>query len=258
MSRMAAGFLSKSVTWLGHLVERGIGQAKKAKQSVEGRGGLQPILSLESRLSTSKIQQLIHLFEDRFIPPALPLLKEKTVLEIGEGPLRFQDPIAEKKPKFFCGVVANGSEGGRATKEGSGTVVKASFKTVPFEDQFFDLVICRLASPKQGDVISLFKELGRILMPEGTAFLIDYHPFGGYAKSGTQRLRAVQSSIRGLEDYFKMSQMAELAVLEVREGFVDDTLRNQFTTTAEMAAFREIKGTPLVLFLKLMKRRKKV
>lgn len=255
---MAARFLSSTVTWLGHLVERGIGQAKKAKQSVEGRGGLQPILSLESRLSMAKIQQLIHLFEDRFVPPALPLLKEKAILEIGEGPLRFQEHITEKRPKFFCGVLANGPEGGRTMKEGSSYLVKASFKTIPFEDQFFDLVICRLASPKQGDVISHFKELGRILMPEGTAFVLDYHPFGGYAKSGTQRLRAVQSSVRGLEDYFKMSQMAELAIVEVREGFVDDTLRNQFTTAAEMAAFRELKGTPLVLFLKLMKRRKKL
>lgn len=256
-----SGFLQKSMEAVGRLIEQGIGQAKKAKKSVEAKSGLQPILSLESRLPLPKIRQLIDLFTERFVPPSLPNVKDKAVLEMGEWPLRFSALMMERRPKVFCGAIADGPVAGglektKVIKEEIPYLLRASFKSVPFEDQFFDLVICRLASPHQGDVISSFKELGRLLMPEGVGLVVDYHPFGGYAKSGTERLRSVQATIRGLEDYFKVCQMAELAVTEVREGFVDDTLRNQFTTPQEMAAFRELKGTPLVLFLKVKKQRK--
>ncbi len=247
--------LHKGAGFLGNLIERVVGKAKQAKEGLDKKAGIQPILSLESRLPVLKLKQLIDLMGERFVLSAIPSLAEKTVLEVGEGSLKFQKLILDKKPKVFCGVSVG--ESGKLPQSGMPFVLKGSFKSIPFEEAFFDWALCRLASPLQGDVISSIKELGRVLAPEGEGFLLDYHPFGLYAKGGKERLRSVQSTIRGVEDYFKMAKMAGLAVTDLHEGFIDDTLRNQFTLPDEMSAFREIKGTPLVLFLRVMKQRKK-
>lgn len=250
-------FLQRLMEFIGGLLEKILGQAKKAKGTYEKKGGLQPILSLESRLSLPKLKNLIGHFTERFVPPALPALKDKTVLEIGEENLKFQKPILEKKPKVYCGVIVGDCASLTSSQQGIPFVLKGSFKSIPFEEGFFDCVICRLSTPQQGDVISAFKEMARVLSPEGEGLILDYHPFGLFAKSGKERFRSVQSTLRGVEDYFKMCRLSGLAVEDLHEGFIDDTLRNQFTTPEEMAAFREIKGTPLVIFLKVVKQRKK-
>ncbi len=251
-----AEFLKKVMGFFGRLVEKILGQAKKAKVTYEKKSGLSPLLSLESRLPLPKLRQLIDLFGERFFLPAFPSLKEKTVLEIGESGLKFERPVLEKKPKMFCGLMIGEENGAPNPPPGVSLYLKGSLKQIPFEDQFFDCVACRLTTPQQGDVISAFKEMGRILVPDGVGLVIDYHPFGLFAKGGAQRLRSVQANIRGVEDYFKMCRVAGLQVVDLHEGFVDDTLRNQFVTPQEMATFREIKGTPLVIFLKVVRLRK--
>ena len=64
----------------------------------------------------------------------------------------------------------------------------------------------------------------------------------------------MQATIRGLEDYYKMCRVSALSIVDMHEGFIDDTLRNQFATPDEMSAYREIKGTPLVIFLQMVKK----
>ncbi len=247
--------LEKGVGFLGRVVEKLVGQAKKAKEKVGTEtSGLHPIMALESRLSLAKIRQLIDLVGDRFMMQTLPPLREKTVLELGENPLRFQKTILEKKPKVFCGMVVDDNLP-TLLAPASSLVLKGNLKSIPFENDFFDCVVAHIATPHQGDVVSAFKEIGRVLVPGGTGFILDYHPFGLYAKSGTGRMRSIQATIRGLEDYYKMCRVASLSITDMHEGFIDDTLRNQFAASEEMNAFREIKGTPLVLFLQVTKKR---
>lgn len=246
--------LEKGMSFLGRMVERVIGQAKKAKVTYETRAGLQPILALESRLPLPKIKQLIDFVGDRFFNQSLPVLKDKTVLEIGEAPLRFQKIIADKKPKAMSGIFVDGVMEQSITGNIPNLYLKGSFKAICFEENFFDCVVARLCSSQQGDVISAIKEIGRVLAPNGVGLILDFHPFGLYAKTGNVRLRSVQATIRGLEDYYKMCRVAGLGIVDLHEGFVDDLLRNQFATNEELNAFREMKGTPLVLFLVVTKR----
>lgn len=241
-----------------------LGQAKKAKATVAaagGRGlaaggGLVPVLALEARVGLPKLKQLINLQADRFVSQSLPMVAGKTVLEIGEGVPRFQKIIIEQKPKTFCGIFVDDV----SLKVGTDSPVmmsKGSFRGIPFEENFFDCVVARVTTPHQGDVVTAFKEIGRTLLPDGVALILDFHPFGLYAKTGTTRLRSHQSTISGLEDYFKMARVSGLSVSDLHEGFLDDTLRNQFVSPQEMNTFRELKGTPLVLFLVVTKQRPK-
>lgn len=241
------GFFSRLLSSLA-------GKAKKAKATVGAKSGLKPVLSLESRLTIPRIRELLRLIWDRLLPTLLPDLSAQSVLEVGEYPLVFKQCINDKKPRLFCGLVVG--SGGEASAGTFPLISKGTFRSFPFGDDFFDSVVCQLASPYQEDVVSAFKEVGRVLAGGGVGYIFDFHPFGLYAKSGTDRLRSYQSTIRGLEDYFKMCQVGGLGVEDVREGFLDDTLRNRFTTPEDTALFRELKGTPLLLFLKVSKNRK--
>lgn len=233
-----------------------VGHAKKAKESVEQRSGLKPILSLETKLTIPRLKKLIDLTSDRFIPKMLPPLKEKTVLEIGEGPLRFQNGVLQREPRIFCGLVVR-PDYSTSAKGSSPWIVKGTMRSIPFEQNYFDCIVANLMTPHQGDVISAFKEMGRLLVPEGLAYILDFHPFGAYSKSGTERLHSPQATIRGLEDYYQMCKISGLTIVDLHEGFLDDTLRHEFTTPEELQTYRDLRGTPLVLFLMVTKPRRK-
>jgi len=77
---------------------------------------------------------------------------------------------------------------------------------------------------------------------------IDYHPYGLYAKKGPNRLRSVESSIRGAEDYYRICRAAGLRVVDLREAFVDENLRSYFGDD-QISAYRSMKGSPLTIYL---------
>ena len=245
--------LRKGMVRIGHFLEKAIGQAQKAKKSVELHGGIKPVLSLEARFSMEKLKQLIDLAADRLVQSSIPSLSGKVVAEMGEASLRYWKGIQSKRPKLLCGFLVGNAPQEKVTPDV--LLSRGSFKTLPFEDHFFHWAVARLSTPMQGDVIGFFKELGRVLAPDGEALVVDYHPFGLFAKTGSARLRAVEATIRGLEDYYKMSRVAGLTPVEVRECFFDDTLRGHFSSAEELASFRDVKGTPLAIGLTLRKMR---
>lgn len=242
----------KKESFFKKILGRFLGEAKKAKSVLEGRGALQPLLALESRIGFPKMRLLIGMVSERFFTASLPPVTQKNVLEIGEGLSVFHSALLAQQPRFFCSLAA-GDVGVEKARESGYPVVKGTLKNIPFETGFFDCLLARLTTPLQGDVVGTIKEIGRVLAPGGTGLILDFHPFGLYAKTGTDRLRSHQSTIRGMEDYFRMCKVAGLNVSDVHEGFLDDMVRSQFTSPDELNAFRELKGTPLVLFLAVRK-----
>ena len=248
--------LKKGMEKMGNFLERLIGQAKHAKVTYETRVGMQPVLALESRLKIEKLKQILDTLTDRMVLPLFPSLKDKVVLEMGEGPLHYLSSFAERKTRLSSGLSVGEGPAVNGPVPSGALVMRGQLKSLPFESNYYDFVAARLTTPLQGDVLASVKEIGRVLAPDGEAILVDYHPFGLYAKSGTARMRSVESSIRGIEDYYKMCKLAGLTVTELKEVFLDDTVRQFFTTTEELAAFRDLKGTPLVLCLLVSKVRR--
>lgn len=233
---------------IGRFVERVIGHAQKAKVQVGTRGGVQPILSFESLLGTNRIGQLISVATERVVLPAIPELKEGTALDVGEGPPPFLKRFIERGARTAIGFeIGGGSQGTQGDQE-KGYVVRGKVSAIPFGDDFFDYLTVRLATPFQGDIIKVVREVGRVAAPGGQGVLIDYHPYGLYAKKGPDRLRSVESSIRGAEDYYRICRAAGLRVVDLREAFIDENLRGFFEGD-QLAAYRSLKGTPFAIFL---------
>ena len=174
----------KSSGFLGNIFERLVGLPKQAKETIDkGRGG-SPLLSLESRIPAAKLTQLIDAISERFVQTHLPPLAQKKVLELGEGKLPYQKMLLDKNPQLLAGLVA-GDVQGRGAQNASSIFLQGNFRAIPFANQFFDFVVARLTTPLQGDVVSAVKEIGRVLAPGGTTLILDFHPFGLFAKSGS-------------------------------------------------------------------------
>ncbi|MFH1874401.1 MAG: methyltransferase domain-containing protein [Pseudomonadota bacterium] len=248
MSKSIEDSLRQLMYWAGHGIEKIIGKVQKAKVSVVARPGVQPILSLESQLALDKIQDLIAFAIERFYLPVIPHLEGKSCLEIGAGKPVFATQFLQKQAKAMITVNTGYGESPIQGDASRGFIVKAETHNLPFENDFFDYTAARLASSAQKDILNTIKEITRTLSPGGQGVFIDFHPFGLYAKKGPQRLLSLESNIKGLEDYYKICRTAGLRIMNIKEAFIDEGLRSKFSQS-EIQTYRNIKGTPLIIFV---------
>lgn len=247
--------LRRAMTALGRVVEQAIGKAKQAKVQVESRGGVQPLLALESQLDMPRIRELIEAATQKLLAGAIPDLKGHPALEVGEDCGAYAPKLLGAQAGSVISIelsAAASPQQGDATR---GYVVRAQPSRLPFHGNRFAYALGRFATPQQGDVVAAVQEVGRVLAGGGQGVIVDYHPFGLYAKRGAQRLRPAESGLRHFEDYYRLCKAAGLRVVDVREAFIDEELRTLFRES-EIAAYRSLKGTPLLLFLFVYKPKK--
>lgn len=242
--------LRKIIIPVGHAVERVIGQAKKAKQSVGSGGGMQPILALESQLQMAKLKELISKATTRVVEQFVPMIGDKPAVELCDGPSVFGELLKGRGASQVIHVDIGASTLDALSMHKNGIYeVRAQVRKVPFEDNYFHLALACLTTSCQGEFIKAAKEIGRMVAPGGDAIFTDFHPFGLYAKKGSVRIRPREANIRGLEDYYKICKVAGFRVTDVREVFIDEAMRPYFVTPDEKAAFKGVKETPLIICL---------
>lgn len=259
MGKEFENVLRKGMIKLGHAVEAVIGHAQKAKGSVSHVRSVrtvEPILAIESQLSMPKIKELISTSVERVVRPLVPNLIDKAAIEVCDGPTRFGAQLKEKGVATLVHVDIGGAAGGYPKELGASNVssIRASIRSLPFEDEFFDYCIANLATARQGDVIRSVKEIGRQIVLGGSTLIVDFHPFGMFAKKGNLRLRSPENVLRGVEDYYKICHAAGLNITAVKEAFIDETLRGFFETPEEKSAFRQLKDTPFLIFFAATKK----
>jgi SAM-dependent methyltransferase len=240
--------LRRAMEFLGGLVESVIGKAKKAKVQVGSRSGVQPILSLESQLSSQRIRDLIDASIQRMISTNLPDIRGGKAIEIGEGPVLFGSRLLSSQASIAVGVEIGGGSAGRQGDISRGYVVRSRVDRLPFGDSTFSYLLARMATPFQGDMVRAVREMGRVLTPGGQGVIIDFHPYGLFAKRGGVRLRPAESGIRKFEDFYLVCKKGGVRVVDIKEAVVDEEMRSFFHED-EIQAYRNLKGTPLLAFL---------
>ena len=241
---------------VGRGVEKVIGRAKKAKVQVGSRGGVQPVLSVESLLPMERIRDLIEEATKKLMSDAIPDIKGGAALEIGDGPTLYGQKLLGAQASTAVGVEIGG---GLTEKQGDvthGFVLQAQPGRLPFQNHSFNYVLGRLATPNQGDIVKAVTEIGRVLTPGGQGIIVEFHPFGLFAKRGPHRARSIESSLRKFEEYYRLCRKAELRIVDLREAFIDETTRGLFTEE-EISTYRSLKGTPLLAFFFVYKLRRK-
>jgi SAM-dependent methyltransferase len=183
----------------------------------------------------------------------IPPLVDKTAIEIKEGGALLTRQFKDKGATVAVHIDMGGSAGSYGQSEKGVVSVRGLPSRLPFEDGFFDYIIAHFANQFQGDISKSVKEFSRLLSIAGEGIITDFHPFGMYAKRGNIRLKPVESTIRGVEDYYKMCAGVGLKVTSVKESFFDENLRPMFVTEDEKSAFRIVKDTPLLIHLYVRK-----
>ena len=248
MSPTIVNILRESMEFLGRIVEALIGKAKNAKVQVSVRGGTQPVLSLESQLQQTRIRELIESASQKILWNTVPTLKGVSAIEIGEGQPVYSARLLACQAKVAMGVEIGSALVSRQGDASRGFVVRSSITRFPFRNESFSYFLARFATQYQGDLARALQELGRVLVPGGQGVVVDYHPFGLYAKKGTHRARPAESGVHRFEDYYRLCRQVGFRVVDVREVFIDEQLR-QFFKEEEIHAYRNLKGTPLLILL---------
>lgn len=243
-------YLKKGVFKVGTTLEHLIGKAEKLGTNIKGTSmSAQPVLSLEGQIQLPKLKELISAASEKVIAPLVPSLIDKTALEVREGGARFTKLFKERGASVSVHVDMGASAGSYGRPEAGTASIRSVSSRMPFEDGFFDHIVALLANQYQGDILKGIKEFSRLLSITGEGVFSDFHPFGMFAKRGNLRLRPPESSVRGIEDYYKICKSAGLKVTAVRESFIDESLRSLFVAEDEKASFRIVKDTPLVIYV---------
>ena len=244
--------LRSAMEALGRVVESIIGKAKEARVQVGVRSGVQPLLSVDGLLKTERIRDLIDISTQKVMGNAFPNIRGGNALEVGEGPPAYNDRMLSAQARMAVGVEIGGRSTERQGDISRGFVVRGQLLKLPFGDGRFSYVLARLATSFQSDMLRSMRELNRVMMFGGQGVVIDYHPFGLYSRKGMGHARPVDSGIHKLEDYYRMYRSIGLRVVDVREAFIDEGMR-QFFKEEEIPAYRNLKGTPLLIFLFIYK-----
>ncbi|PIR16607.1 MAG: hypothetical protein COV46_07785 [Deltaproteobacteria bacterium CG11_big_fil_rev_8_21_14_0_20_49_13] len=243
--------LRKGVVAVGNVVEGLIGKAEKLGAGFKSSSSMsvQAVLSLEGQIPLPKLKEILCQVSDKVIEPFVPSLVDKTALEVREGASTIAKFFKEKGASVSVHVDMGGSAGSYG-KPGAGiSSIRSVSSKLPFEDGFFDLVAGNYANQFQGDLLKNVKELSRVMAITGEGVIVDFHPFGLYARRGNVRIKPISSVTKGIEDYYKLCKMASLKITGAKESFFDETARPYFVTEEEKSAFRIIKDTPMLIYL---------
>lgn len=240
--------LKKSMVTLGHFVESVIGKAKETRAQVSARHGIKPLLSVESQLSPPRLNEIINAAVQKILNPAIPELKGVSALEIGEGQPLFIARFLALQAKSAVGVLIGGDGAVSQGDASRGFIVRAEASKLPFANAKFSYFLARMATNSQGDMVKAIREFSRILLPAGLGVIADFHPFGLFAKRGAVCARPAQSAIGRIEDYYRICRQEGMRIVDVREVIIDEGMR-QFFKEDEIQAYRNLKGTPLLIFL---------
>lgn len=251
--------LRKGMTSVGQAVEKAIGKAQEARDSVATTaanvGGGGKSVTLETAMSVQKVKEILRTSVERLVPTLLPTLADRRAVEIGDGVGRYAPSLKEHGARLVVAteIGASGFAARIADPVNRMYMIRAAIHRLPFSDNAFDFGIANLLTPYQGNVLQALKELARVLAPGGSFIITEFHPFGAYAKRGAMRVRPTDSSFRGVGDYYKAARLAGLRVTDVRECFVDETVRAAFQTPEEKDAYRSLRDSPLILCLVVKK-----
>lgn len=194
----------------------------------------------------------------------LPDVKGKTVLDLGCGPGMYSEFLVENGAKVTA--VDGSAEMIAIVEEKSGNQIHCYVQDLadglPKErDETFDIVLCPLMIHYLEDLTKLFRDVKRVLKPEGLFVFSTHHPFVDYqlSPSGNYFLQEkivdewdtlgrpvrVEYYRRSLTTVFQAVVDAGMCVLDLTEGKPDTSIRE---SSPEL--YQKLSTEPGFLFLK--------
>ncbi len=179
-----------------------------------------------------------------------PVFAGRDVLDLGCGTGAPARQAAEFGPKSWVGV-------DRVTEMlgyFEGTAVRADFRTLPFPDSSFDVVLFWISLGYVDAPAVALLESVRVLRPSGKMLILDLHPIGasrGWTRSmGGLTIRSV---IHSSEAWSHCFNIAGLQVVHEDSVVIDESMRSSFDAAGK--DFLEFEGQDLLIFYELQRKR---
>lgn len=187
-----------------------------------------------------------------------PPLAGKALLDAACGTARRLAFDENAGPQLAAGVdlVFEMLRRGRADTARRRTTAAGDLRALPFRSSRFDVVWCRLAAGHLPDLAPLYRELARILAPEGRAIVTDFHPAA--VAAGHRRLFRDTSGRSHLVTHIvhepeahERAAAAEGFLLESRIDLpIGDDVRLFWERSNAMDRYERDRGLPLLLALR--------
>jgi ubiquinone/menaquinone biosynthesis C-methylase UbiE len=119
---------------------------------------------------------LLHL-EERKLPPLLPALRGKSILDLACGTGRWLAKLSAQGAHLEAGI---DSSAAMLQVAGNKTVIasrlaRADCRRLPFRSSVFDLVVCSFALGHIREIGAMVRELARVAKPGADVFVTDLH-----------------------------------------------------------------------------------
>lgn len=143
-----------------------------------------------------------------------------------------EDPLIENHPKLIS--------------------IRGDDDPLSLKSESFDFVFCPAATQMQRDLSQNFNELSRVLKRGGRLLMSVPHPsFEFFIKNQNPNSNLQAES--SLEFYLDRLRRQNLYLEVLKEGQVNQNLKPFFEAEGHLTHYDELKGLPLVLFLKVVK-----
>lgn len=202
----------------------------------------------------------VHALDERAVRLLTPPLAGLDLLDAACGTARrlvFADP-----PRRAVGfdLVLEMVAAGRRRPERSRATAVADLLAMPFPSASCDVVWCRIAAGYVRDLAALYREIARVLRPEGCAIVTDFHPAA--ARAGHRRTFhdaagrevAMAHTVHGAEEHEAAAARALLARDARLEIAVGPEVRPLYERAGALARYERDCGLPLVLAFRFVAR----
>jgi SAM-dependent methyltransferase len=129
-------------------------------------------------------------------------------------------------------------------------VIAGNILAMPFEQNRFNMVWCRLVLGHLPDPLRAYREIFRVCMPGGHVFVTDFHPDA--AAAGHRRTLTDEAGIvHGIEHYIhtnhiQLATEAGLHLIARRDGVVGPSIRDFYLRGIGLKAYKRDIGLKLV------------
>ena len=196
--------------------------------------------------------------EERYLVPRLPDLTRAHVLDVACGTGRW---LAQLLARGACsGVGIDESDamlrefGNRGTSRGR--LVRADCLHLPFAEATFDFAICSFATCHIADIVRLFREIARVMRPDGRFIVSDLHPAAyalGWRTGFRDAFESIQIETRShsLNDLESVSAANGFEALAYADLRIEAAEKPIFLVARKPELFDQVVGTSAVFVLEL-------
>jgi ubiquinone/menaquinone biosynthesis C-methylase UbiE len=201
------------------------------------------------------------------VEPRLPSLTGQVVLDLACGTGHYALRAARAGARLVVGVDLSAAMLRQARRKSEGlpvALVQADQAHVPLIDGSLQVVVHALGAGYAPNLSAVASEMGRLLRPDGVAFVSDLHPEGlrrgwrrtfSFSVHGRTRREAIlQSYLHRMEDYRTAFDQAGLLIVQAAQPRIGAALRSLFVAADALPRYERYRDYPLLVVFELCRK----